>query len=174
MTTRAEALAHRILDGAKALGEYAVELTDTQWKTVARPDRRKVGVIVHHVASVYPIEVQLAQQIASGTPIEDVTWSVIADMNAIHAVENKDVCLHETLHLLQRNSRVAAEAVRNFTDEQLDRAVPVSLNANAPLTTQFMIEDHAVRHSWHHLEKIKAALRTAHPGIRRTMLTTVP
>jgi hypothetical protein len=36
-----------------------------------------------------------------------------------------------------------------------------------------MIEDHAVRHSWHHLEKIKAALRTAHPGIRRTTLTTV-
>ena len=28
----------------------------------------------------------------------------------------------------------------------------------APLTSQFVIEDHALRHSWHHLAKIKAAL----------------
>jgi hypothetical protein len=28
-------------------------------------DGRKVGVVVHHVASVYPIEIQLAQTLAS-------------------------------------------------------------------------------------------------------------
>jgi len=63
-----------------------------------------------------------------------------------------------TLELLQRNSEVAAFAVRKFTDVQLDRAVAVSLYGDAPVTAQFMIEDHAVRHSWHHLTKIKAAL----------------
>jgi hypothetical protein len=34
----------------------------------------------------------------------------------------------------------------------------VSLNSDAPLTCQFMLEDHAVRHSYHHLAKIRAAL----------------
>jgi len=33
------------------------------------------------------------------------------------------------------------------------------LNADAPLTTQFVLEDHAVRHSYHHLARIKAALQ---------------
>ena len=28
-----------------------------------------------------------------------------------------------------------------------------------PLTAQFLIEDHALRHSWHHLAKIKAVLQ---------------
>ena len=36
-------------------------------------------------------------------------------------------------------------------------AAPVSLNS-APLTCQFFLEDHAVRHSYHHLARIKAAL----------------
>lgn len=159
MSTRAEALASRIEQGAKLLAEYAEGLSDDQWNTVARPDRRKVGVIIHHVATVYPIEIQLAQTVAAGKAVEDVTWNVIADMNAVHAVENRDVCKHETIHLLERNSRLAAAAVRAFTDEQLDRAAPVSLNAGAPLTAQFILEDHAVRHSWHHLAKIKAALK---------------
>ena len=37
----------------------------------------------------------------------------------------------------------------------------MSLNADAPLTTQFILEDHAVRHSYHHLEKIRGALKAA-------------
>jgi hypothetical protein len=51
--------------------------------------------------------------------------------------------------------------VRALTDAQLDSAAPFSLNADAPLTSQFVIEDHALRHSWHHLAKIKAALGRA-------------
>ena len=53
---------------------------------------------------------------------------------------------------------LAADAVRNFTDAQLDSAAPLSLNAGAPMTAQFVIEDHALRHAWHHLARIRAAL----------------
>ena len=65
----------------------------------------------------------------------------------------------EALELLNKNSRAAAEAVRTFSDEQLDRAAPFSLSYGAPMTAQFVLEDHAVRHSWHHLAKIRAALK---------------
>ncbi len=173
MSTRAEALAVRILEGATALGEYAARLTHEEWNSIVHPDGRKVGVIVHHVASVYPIEIQLAQQIASGKAIEGVTWAAIAQMNAAHALENHNASPQQTIELLERNSCQAAEAVRNATEEELDRAVPVSLNADAPLTMQFMIEDHALRHSWHHLAKIKAALNAAHPAVPEIVATTV-
>ncbi|HEX7940612.1 MAG TPA: hypothetical protein VF488_02340, partial [Gemmatimonadaceae bacterium] len=60
--------------------------------------------------------------------------------------------------LLRRNSTAAAAAIRALGDEELDLAAPVSLNADAPLTCQFMLEDHAVRHSYHHLAIIRRAL----------------
>jgi hypothetical protein len=40
----------------------------------------------------------------------------------------------------------------------LDRAAPFSLSFGAPVTAQFVIEDHALRHSWHHLAGIRKAL----------------
>ena len=161
MSTRSAALAQRIEQGANTLAEFAQGLSDGQWRTLVPPDGRRVGVIVHHVASVYPIEIHLATEIASGKRVEGVTWGVVAEMNAKHATDHAAAGRQETIELLRRNSHTAAEAVRAFTDEQLDRAAPVSLNGDAPLTAQFLIEDHALRHSWHHLARIKAALQRA-------------
>jgi hypothetical protein len=45
-----------------------------------------------------------------------------------------------------------------MTDQQLDTAAPFGLSFNAPVTAQFVIEDHALRHSWHHLARIKETL----------------
>jgi hypothetical protein len=162
MGKRSEALAQRIELGAQTLAEYAQGLSDEQWRMKVRPDGRQVGVIIHHVASVYPIEVHLATEVAKGNPVVGVTWAVVADMNAKHAQENAGAGKQETIELLRKNSRAAADAVRAFSDEQLDTAAPFSLNADAPLTAQFVIEDHPVRHSWHHLAKIKA---TVLPGV---------
>lgn len=160
MSQRTEALAKRIEQGAQSLAAYAEGLSDAQWRTVVPPDGRTVGVIINHVASVYPIEIHLAMELASGRRIEGVTWAVVADMNAKHAREQAAAGKKETIALLRTNSRAAADAVRGLTDAQLDSAAPVSLNADAPLTAQFIIEDHALRHSWHHLAKIKAVLGT--------------
>ena len=96
--------------------------------------------------------------LASGKPIEGVTWAVVAQINADHARANASVTKPETLAFLREQSRVAAAAVRALTDEELDRAEKVSLYFDAPLTTQFFIEDHELKHAWHHLGKIRAAL----------------
>ena len=158
MSTRSEALARRIEEGAATLAAYAQGLSDAQWTTVVPPDGRSAGVIINHVASVYPIEVHLANEIAAGRPVTDVTWAVVADMNAKHAQDNAGCSKQETLELLRKNSHEAAQAVRSLSDAQLDSAAAFSLNAGAPLTAQFVIEDHALRHAWHHLAKIKAVL----------------
>lgn len=159
MSNRAELLAARIEEGADGLAAFAEGLSDAEWGTPTSPtDRRTVGQIVNHVALVYPIEVDLARAIASGNAVIDVTWQVVAELNAGHAREQAKVMQAEALALLRINSRQAAEAVRAFSDEELDRAAPFSLSFGAPVTAQFVVEDHALRHSWHHLARIRTAL----------------
>ena len=155
MSRRAQILADRLQQGSQALAAFVESLSDTEWHMKVPKDGRTVGVIVHHVASVYPLEIQLAQSVAAGKPVVGVTWDAVAEMNAKHAQEHAEVRKPEALELLRRNSQVAAEAVRAFSDEQLDTTAAVSLNGDAPLTAQFLIEDHALRHSFHHLALIR-------------------
>jgi hypothetical protein len=155
---RANALAERLEQGAAALAALATSLTDIQWQTRIAKDGRKIGVIVHHVANMYPIEIQLAQALAGGQPIAGVSWDDVHGINAKHAVELDAVTKDAALALLKQNSSAAAAAIRALTDDQLDKAAPISLNSDAPLTCQFFLEDHAVRHSYHHAAKIRAAL----------------
>ena len=162
-TSRANALATRLEQGAASLAAFASGLNNIDWGTRMPKDGRKIGVIVHHVASVYPVEIQLAQAIAAGKPIEGVTSADIDAMNAKHASDHDAATKDEALDLLRRNSAAAAAAIRALSDEDLDRAVTVSLYGGAPLTAQFFLEDHAVRHSYHHLDRLRRAVRDVAP-----------
>src|SRR5690349_4239871 len=158
MSKRSDALAERLEQGAEALAALARSLTDAEWQVRIPKDGRKVGVVVHHVASMYPLEIQLAQALAEGKPIEGVTWDEVHAVNGKHAADNEQVQRPEAIAQVRTNGAVTAAAVAGLSDEQLDRAAPVSLNSNAPLTCQFFIEDHALRHSYHHLARIRSAL----------------
>jgi len=158
MSYRSEALAARLEAGATELAAFAATLTEAEWQTRLPKDGRKVGVVVYHVARMYPIEIQLASFLAAGQPITGVTWDTVDIMNRHQASEGNGVTKEAALALLATNSAAAAAAIRAFSDEELNCAAPVSLNSDAPLTCQFMLEDHAVRHSYHHLARIRAAL----------------
>src|SRR5215208_2689470 len=140
---RSAALADRLERGARELMDLAETLSDNEWQTRLPHDGRKVGVVVHHVASVYPIEIQLAQTLAGGSPIAGVRPSDIDAMNAQHAIEFEPVTKSTAIDLLRRNSADAAAAIRALSDEELDRAATVSLYDDALLTCQFVLEDHA-------------------------------
>ena len=157
-TTQAHLLAERLEQGARALEALAVTLTDAEWQTPIPHDGRTVGVVVHHVATMYPLEIQIAQTLAGGQPIVGVTWDAVHDINARHAREHASATKGDAIDLLRANSAAAAAAIRALSDEQLRLAAPVSLNGDAPLTCQFILEDHAVRHSYHHLAGIRRAL----------------
>ncbi len=156
---RGGALAIRLEEGARALADFARGLTEGHWRIRLPKDGRRIGVIVHHVASMYPLEIELAQALAAGKPITGVTWEAVHAINAGHAKDHDATTKDAALLLLAQNSAEAAEAIRALTDDQLDRAATISLYADAPLTCQFMLEDHAVRHSYHHLARIQAALK---------------
>src|SRR4051812_47198247 len=85
---RAGALADRLEAGAAALASFAGTLSDLEWNSRMPKDGRTIGVIVNHVASVYPVEINLAQAVANGEPVTGVTPGDIDQMNAAHAREN--------------------------------------------------------------------------------------
>ena len=157
MGKRSNLLAERLEKGAKALESFASNLSDAQWQKRVK-DGRKIGVVVHHVANMYPLEIQLAQGLAQGKPIAGVTWNDVHAMNAAHAKEYDGVTKKAALDLLRKNSEAAAAAIRALSDSDLDNAATISLNSDTPLTCQFMLEGHAVGHSYHHLAAIRSAV----------------
>lgn len=158
MNMRAQALASRLEEGANQLATYAENLTPQQWAAAVNGDGRSIGILVHHVATMYPLEMELAQTIANSQAIAGVTWDLVADINAKHAHEHAEPDRSATLSLLRQNSAAAATALRAITNEQLDIAVPNSLYGDTPLTLQFWLEDHPISHSFKHLAAIKAVL----------------
>jgi hypothetical protein len=158
MGERANALADRLELGARRLAAFGSVLTEAQWQARVPRDRRKVGVLVHHVATMYPLEIQLAQTLARRRPVTGVTVDIVHRINAEHAEKFAAVTKAAAIDLLGQNSAAAGAAIRALSDDELDGAAPVSLYGGAPLTCQFMLEGHAVRHSYHHLASIREAV----------------
>lgn len=158
MSERANALADRLELGARRLAAFANVLTEAQWQVRVPGDGRMLGVVVHHVATMYPLEIQLAQTLARRKPITGVTADAVKRINADHARMHAGVTKEAALDLLGRNSAAAGAAIRAMSDDELDGAASVSLYGGAPLTCQFLLEDHAVRHSYHHLAAIRSAV----------------
>jgi hypothetical protein len=122
MSQRSDALAERLEHGAQALAAFAGSLTPAEWQSRVPKDGRKVGVVVHHVATMYPLEIKLAETLAGGQPVAGLSWDDLHQLNAGHAKEYDGVAKEAALALLERNSAAAAAAIRQLTDEQLDRA----------------------------------------------------
>jgi hypothetical protein len=63
MSRRAER-PKRIEEGADNLATFVEDLSVAEWHLqVSATDRRSIGVIVHHVASMYPIEIDLHERL---------------------------------------------------------------------------------------------------------------
>lgn len=157
MGTRAEALATRVEQGVQALAAFAEGLSDNQWRTIC-DDGRTAGVLAHHVASQLVGEIDVMKQMAAGKAFSGVTWAMVDEGNAGHAHEHAACSQREAAALLRKNGAMAAEAIRALRDEQLDLATPNSLHADAPVTTQFWIENHPLAHAYRHMASIRAAL----------------
>ena len=104
---RSKVLAERLERGARDLIALARTLTPAEWETRIPKDGRKIGVVVHHVASMYPIEIKFALILASGRPVEGVTWDDIHALNGQHAKDNDAVTKDVAIDLLRANAETA-------------------------------------------------------------------
>src|SRR5689334_20205837 len=103
MSNRSEVLAARLEQGVRELITLARALDDEQWTTRIPHDGRTVGVVVHHVGTMYPIEIELAQKLAAGQAVEGVTWDAVHELNAKHARENAACTKGEAIALVEKN-----------------------------------------------------------------------
>jgi hypothetical protein len=158
MTTRAEQLAQRVEQGAHDLIAAVQHLSEEQWRTPCGDENRSLGVLVHHVGAMYPLEADVVRTLAAEGGMPGLGWEAVNGINADHATTNADVDPATAMHLVHQNSALAAEVVRNLTDEQLDRVAPNGLHWSAPLTVQFFVEQHPIAHPYIHLESITTAL----------------
>jgi hypothetical protein len=158
MSSRAQALADRVEAGAREIMTFVENCTHENWQTIVPNEGRSVGVFVHHVASMYPAELDLIKLLTSRQAIKDLTTEMVDQINADHADEQANVTKEEALELLQRNSAAAVKEICELSDEQLDRAAPISLHWDAPLTAQYFIEQHPLSHPYAHLDSIQTAL----------------
>ena len=102
MSKRAEALAQRMAQGHQELVAFIEGCSEAEWQTYSPDEGRSVGVLVHHVASMLPAEIDLVKVMASGQPITGITVEMVDQINAEHADENAQSSREETLELLKR------------------------------------------------------------------------
>jgi hypothetical protein len=155
MSARAEELARRVERGARDLIAAVQSLTDEQWRTVCGDEHRTVGVFVHHVGVMYPLEADVVTTLARDGGMPGLTWEAVHGINSEHATGHAGVDKETAVALVRENVLKAVEAVRALTDEQLDRVAPNGLHWDAPLTVQFFIEHHPIAHPYIHLESIR-------------------
>ena len=108
VSQRANALATRLEQGAARFAALAGKHAHGSGVALARPegrpqDRRPRAPRRDDVSA---FEIQLAQLLAGGNPIEGVTWEVVHAMNFRHvAAEHDAVTKEAALDLLQRQQR---------------------------------------------------------------------
>ena len=124
MGTRGSVLADRIHQGAEALITAVANLTDAQWHTPCGDEQRSVGVLAHHVGTMYPIEASVAKQLAESGSLPGVDWTAVNGINADHATTNATLDKSQTSALILTNLQVAIDTVKGCSDDDVDRLPP--------------------------------------------------
>ena len=97
MSKRSYELARRLELGALALEAFASSLTEFEWQSRVPGDGRKIGVVVHHVASVYPVEIGLAQVVDPAAIARDLDASLPDGLDVLEVVVSRGGSLAERL-----------------------------------------------------------------------------
>ena len=100
-----------------------------------------------------------------GNPIVGVTTQgcAAAQRRARHRARRRHEGSRDRLASSQQRGGGSRHPIADATTSSI-RLHRLSLNGDAPLTCQFMLEDHAVRHSYHHLAAIAGGVES---GARR-------
>lgn len=145
----------------QAVNEFAgtIEgLSEAQWRTNCPNDGRTVGVIAHHVAWAIPVLIHAFREIADGGQPATNSGTQLAQMNALHAEEWKNLPQDETVALLRGNAEAAAAEVRQLSDAQLAVSGRFVTEIPDAWTVDEWIERVLIGHVHDHLGTIRAAL----------------
>lgn len=157
MGERSEALAKRFEQINGELGDLIESLSPDEWRAICGGETWSVGVTAHHIAYDQAHIIEWFQAIANGRPLPPPAPGGLDASTARHAAEYASCTKEETLALLRHDGEAAARAVRELTDEQLDRQAPVVAGRPA-LTAGGVVERILIGHVLGHGASIRAAI----------------
>lgn len=133
-------------------------LTDQQWDQVCLAEGWPVGVALHHIAVAYTGIADWVIRLAEQKPVT-TSHDQINDINHTHAADQVGYTREVTLGLLKANGAVAALAVRQLEDAQLDNSAPfLPAGEGKTRSCRQIIEHVLIGHPQEHLKSIRQAL----------------
>jgi hypothetical protein len=102
---------------------FASSCSEKQWRTVVPGEEWTVGVVIHHIAEGHTGGLQWLESMARGEAVT-TTSDDIDSNNSEHADRCTEVGVAETVALLEVNGGHLEAALRQFTDEDLERSAP--------------------------------------------------
>jgi len=156
--TMGEALAAE-LEAVNGQIATAIEgCTAEQWGMTVAGEERPVGVVFHHMASIYPFAVDWSGRLARGENLPEIAYDVVHQYNAQHAEKSAGASAAEVKTLLAENGAALAAHVRGLSDEQLANRGPFSLVSGREVSAKQVVEWFAIGHARNHLEAIQKTL----------------
>ncbi len=157
MSLRAQELAQNFERANNEFIAFVVRLSDDEWRRMCPNERRTVAALAHHVAGGYLFEIRSFKGLADGQPLPTVTKEYIDRVNAEAGARDGEASRDQTLAMLRRNGRTAADFVRGLSDEQLQR-VGAYVDWIPPMSVDQWIENVLLGHIRGHMASMQAVV----------------
>ena len=158
MSNRAEELAKRFEQTNDEVIAAVQGCSDEQWRKTCSGEQWSVGVTAHHIGTSQVPIAGLVRAVATGQPVPSLTQEMLGAGNAEHARQFAGCTKEETVELLRRGGREAADILRGLSDEQLDNGAELPLLGGRRTSAAEIAEMALIGHPTSHLESIRAAL----------------
>ncbi len=160
MNERADRLAVGVEQANAEAIAFAESCPEAMWTAPCVDDGRTVAAVCRHVGGAYIVHARLVQAVAEGAPIPTMftDWEIIHAGNAQSATKYANADRGETVASLQRNGGNLSAAIRDLTDEQLNRTAIVPIFGSDAHTTEWIIATIVTNHPLGHLAALRATV----------------
>jgi hypothetical protein len=165
MNERATLLAERFLqmhDGVLAVIE---QCSDDQWNMMCAEEGESVGVVMHHIAVAYDIEVELIRATLAGEQVPGIYTdeALLHQWHAEHAQQFQYCGRDETRALLHQNGSTTASFIAGVDTEQFNVTIDIPQMVEwwgQPPSIDQIIEDLIIGHPSGHLASIRTTVHS--------------
>ena len=169
MGEQAKALAARFEAVNREVIALTESLSDEQWRQICPGEDWPMGVAAHHIAVSHPGIADWAVRLAHEKPVR-LSHDQINDINSQHAAGRESYTKEDTLALLEANGKIAAEAIRQLADDQLDNSAPfLPAGEGKRRSCRQIIEHVLIDHPAGHLKSMRQALGVDESAGRRVI-----
>jgi len=156
MIGRAEELAERLRAFNNEVIAFVEKCTEEDWRKLCAWEEWTVGVTARHIGAGHYGAMGLAQMIANGDKLPELTMDLIIQMANQHAREHAACTKAEVLDILRKNGESLVAFAAGLDDAALDRTGYLAA-VGGELSTQQLLENVIMLSGGEHFANMKAA-----------------